>query len=82
MVNLEVSRVFRAGGIGDTAFASAIHPSLRHLMGEEKNRFERVCKLLMDSKPKPLLPKQSAKFKCPKLLRNLVRKCLDMSACD
>ena len=47
-----------AGCIAETG------PSVRYLVKEEREGLERVCKLLLESKAKPLPPKQYAKFKC------------------
>ena len=44
---------------------------------------ERVCRPLLGSKAKPLLPKQSVKFKCKiwsKTTKKFVKKCLDASS--
>ena len=38
--------------------------SVRYVMREKKKGLERVCKVLLGSKAKPLPPKQSVKFKC------------------
>ena len=49
-------------------------------MREERKGLERVCKLLLESKAKPLPPKQSIKFKCQKwfeIAKKFDKKCLN-----
>ena len=46
---------------------------------EKRKGLQRVCKLLLESKTKPLLPKQSVKFKCQigsEIIKKFGKKCL------
>ena len=59
--------------------------SVRYLPNErgKGNDLERVCKPLLRSEAKPLLPKQSVKFKCKiwsEITKNFAKKCLDASS--
>ena len=58
-------------------------PSVRYLMREERERSDRVCKPLLESKANPSPPKQSVEFKCqtwPEIIKKLAKKCLDESS--
>ena len=53
------------------------------VMREKRKGLERVCKPLLRSIAKPLIPKQSVKFKCKiwfKITKKLTKKCLDASS--
>ena len=52
-------------------------------MRVEKKKLKRVCKSLLEFKAKPLLAKQSGKFKCQiwlKITKKFGKKCLDASS--
>ena len=71
-------RLFYAGCIGDTC------PSVRYLMKEETERFQKtICKPLLESKAKLSPQKSVEKFKCQiwsDIARKLAKKCLDASS--
>ena len=71
-------RLFFAECIGET------RPSVSYPERERKRKgLERVCMLLLESKAKPLPPKQSVKFKCQmwsKITNDFARKDLDTSS--
>ena len=70
--------LFFAGDIGDTDECDT-RPDVKYLMREMKG-FERVCKLLLESKPKALLANQSVKLKFQiwfEITKKFASKCLD-----
>ena len=81
VVNEKEPRFFFAGCVGDIQRFQVRYESQFKVPNESKwEDLERVCKLSLGSKAKPLPPKQSVKFKCHmwcKITKNFVKKRLD-----
>ena len=84
MVNLNVPRLFFVGDIGDIQRLQVQFAFECKVPNEKKKEiWKRFSKPLLESKTKPLLPKQSVKFKCkiwPEITSRFANKSLDASS--